>query len=222
MRFPTAARQGFPAISKLCPTWSGVMPGSAVGVTKSPKQKSMLFRHNMIFCQKKNDRRSADRLSGVFGSAVSCARRHLRLGKEPCIGRDRHPPDLGTTSVAPRLDQHGLTLGRLASDRFELVPLEEKPPGHLNFACGWTRRGYVPIGVKLAPKGIADMGPSLSSGVRESAMDVSVGEKEVVEADSASDRIEQKTQGGVPHAPERRQVGCVEHLLRGKIPGTPG
>ncbi len=53
-------------------------------------------------------------------------------------------------------------------------------------------------------------------------MDVSLGAKEVIEAESAGDRAEQEAQRGVPHPPERRQVGGVEPVLRGKLPGTPG
>ena len=63
---------------------------------------------------------------------------------------------------------------------------------------------------------------SLSSGVCEAAMDVSVGAKEVAKAKSAHDQVEQQTQGGLPRAPERRNVGDVKQVLRGKTPGNPG
>ena len=96
----------------------------------------------------------------------------------------------------------------------------ELPPQTSNFYCLPGRAGGSPI--ILAAKGIADVGSSLSSGVCESAMDVCVREKEVIKAKSADDRVEQQTQGGVPYPPERRQVSGVEHLLRGKTPGTPG
>jgi hypothetical protein len=82
--------------------------------------------------------------------------------------------------------------------------------------------GPIPIGVKLASYGIADIRLSFASGMGEASMHVGGGLQEVMESDAADDGDQQHTSGDVPHAPERRGISSVEQVLRGRRPGNPG
>jgi len=82
--------------------------------------------------------------------------------------------------------------------------------------------GVIPIGVKLATQRIADMGFSFSSGMGEAAMHIGGCLQEIIESDAADDGDQHHAPGDIPHAPERRRVGSVEQVLRGKMPGIPG
>jgi hypothetical protein len=56
----------------------------------------------------------------------------------------------------------------------------------------------------------------------EAAMHVGAGVQQISEAKAAEDSKEQYPPGDAPHPPERREIGGVEQVLRGKIPGLPG
>jgi hypothetical protein len=80
----------------------------------------------------------------------------------------------------------------------------------------------IPIGVKLATHRIAEVRFSFSSGMGEATMHVGACVQEIVESDAADDGDEQDPPRDVPHPPERRDVGGVAKVLRGKRPGNPG
>jgi hypothetical protein len=56
----------------------------------------------------------------------------------------------------------------------------------------------------------------------EAAMHVGSGVQQIIEGKAAEDRKEQHPPGDVPQPPQRGDVGGVEQVLRGKIPGLPG
>jgi hypothetical protein len=56
----------------------------------------------------------------------------------------------------------------------------------------------------------------------EAAMHVGAGVQQIVEGKAAEDSEEQYPSCEVPRPPERRRIGGVEQVLRGKIPGLPG
>jgi hypothetical protein len=56
----------------------------------------------------------------------------------------------------------------------------------------------------------------------EAAMHVGAGVQQIIEGKAAEDSQEQYPPGDVPHPPQRGDVGGVEQVLRGKIPGLPG
>ena len=82
--------------------------------------------------------------------------------------------------------------------------------------------GNLPIGLKLASYGIADIRLSFASGVGEASMHVGGGLQEAMESDAPDNGDQQHTSGDVPHAPERRGISSVEQVLRGRRPGNPG
>ena len=53
-------------------------------------------------------------------------------------------------------------------------------------------------------------------------MDGGVGRGEGVERERAEDDGQQHEQNDLLHGPQGRDVGGVEQVLRGKIPGNPG
>jgi hypothetical protein len=56
----------------------------------------------------------------------------------------------------------------------------------------------------------------------EAAMDIGVGAPQCVETERSDDRENEQERCGVLDAPERRDIGRVEQVLRGKLPGIPG
>jgi hypothetical protein len=56
----------------------------------------------------------------------------------------------------------------------------------------------------------------------EAAMDVGASVQEIAEGNAAEDGKEQHAQGEVPHPRQRGDVGGIEQVLRGRIPGIPG
>ena len=81
---------------------------------------------------------------------------------------------------------------------------------------------FPPIRVKLVPHRVADVRSSSSSGMGEAAIHVGIGVQQSVKRERADDRANQPSQGCMLHAPERREVGLVKQVLRGKSPGIPG
>ncbi len=53
-------------------------------------------------------------------------------------------------------------------------------------------------------------------------MEVGASVQEITEGNAAEDGKEQHAQGKVPHPPQRGDVGGIEQILRGRIPGIPG
>ena len=62
----------------------------------------------------------------------------------------------------------------------------------------------------------------LSPGMGEAAMHVGAGVQQIIEGKAAEDSKEQYPPGEIPRPPERRGIGGVEQVLRGKIPGLAG
>ena len=82
--------------------------------------------------------------------------------------------------------------------------------------------GQSPIGVNLLTDWVADVGFSFSPGMSETSVHIGAGSQESIESEAADDREQQHAAIEVPHPPQRRHVGGIEQVLRGKIPGTPG
>src|SRR5204863_5522977 len=82
--------------------------------------------------------------------------------------------------------------------------------------------GFRPIRVKLVSQGVAYLRLALSSGVGQSAMNVVIGVEQDVEWDGADDEADEAPRDHRVSAPERRDIGLVDEVLRGKYPGNPG
>src|SRR5882762_5141126 len=85
-----------------------------------------------------------------------------------------------------------------------------------------AKPGRCPIRVKLVSQGVAYVGLTLSSGVGQATMDVAAGVEEGAEWDGADDGGDEPPRDHGVSAPERRNVGLVDEVLRGKRPGNPG
>ena len=82
--------------------------------------------------------------------------------------------------------------------------------------------GHLPIRVKLSSQGVAYLRFALSSGVCQPARNVVIGVEQEVEWDGADDEADEASRDHGVSAPERRNIGLVDEILRGKYPGTPG
>ena len=90
------------------------------------------------------------------------------------------------------------------------------------FCSSLAKPGRCPIRVKLVSQGVAYLRLALSSGVGQAAMNVVIGVEQDVERDGADDDADEASRDHGVSAPERRDVGLVEEVLRGKYPGNPG
>ena len=82
--------------------------------------------------------------------------------------------------------------------------------------------GHLPIRVKLVSPRVAYLRLTFSPGVGEASMDVVIGVEQGAECDGTDDGVDDPPRDHGVSAPERRDVGLVDEVLRGKFPGTPG
>ena len=92
----------------------------------------------------------------------------------------------------------------------------------LKLARDLEAAGLAPICVNLPLYGVAELGFSLSFAVGELAMDGARWVAQCVQAEVAKYGSQQRPQDQALCPPKRRDIACVEQVLRGKTPGTPG
>jgi len=56
----------------------------------------------------------------------------------------------------------------------------------------------------------------------EATVDIGIGVQQCLECERTDDGANEPSQDGVLQPPERRDIGCLDQVLRGKSPGVPG